>query len=57
MLEPGLLFDTRIRTCEAIRHAQAAGKTVGVYKPSCAAVADYKSAAEELVQRIEALES
>ncbi len=55
--DPGLLFDKRIRTCEAIRHAQAAGKTVGGYSPRCAAVADYKSAAQELVQRIEAVTS
>jgi len=53
--DPGLLFETRIRTCEAIRHAQAAGQTVGAYSPSCAAAADYKSAAQELVRRIDAV--
>ncbi len=52
--QPELLFETRVRTCESIRHAQAAGKTVGSFSPKSAAAADYRNAAEELIRRIEA---
>lgn len=44
------LFNTKIRSCEALRQAQASSKSVFEYAPACNAAVDFSEFVEEYLE-------